>query len=232
MRKPFTVVEMLTVLVVMGLLLAASMPALTNLAKGGGVDAAERILGGQLRFAKSYALQRRTYVGLILVDEEVMGDDFDRNYRLVRLAELRKVPGYSEEASYEFKRWVSGFAWEELPPNVVVEIENGEMEIFEPSGLDASKRRESLEKGFDSLREGARPQALKGLIIKPSGKPVISGGVRLCDVKVTEGYWDGDTGELIYADGSTTGEDGNTLYLDINVNTGQIWTKYADGVFK
>ena len=59
-RDGFTLVEMLTVIVIIGIVLAMGIPAITNLMKSGGLGAASRGVSSTLNLARQYAITHRT----------------------------------------------------------------------------------------------------------------------------------------------------------------------------
>jgi len=61
----FTLIEMLTVLVIVGIILAIGIPAFTNLMKSGGLGAAARQVSNTLTLARQYAITRRTNVRVV-----------------------------------------------------------------------------------------------------------------------------------------------------------------------
>src|SRR5580700_6564072 len=61
----FTLVEMLTVLVIVAILIGLAIPAVTNLMKSGGVSAAAREVANTISLARQYAITQRTYARVV-----------------------------------------------------------------------------------------------------------------------------------------------------------------------
>src|SRR6266446_6683306 len=61
----FTLIEMLTVIVIIGIVVAMTIPAVTNLMKSGGVTAASREVGNTLGLARQLAITQRTYARVV-----------------------------------------------------------------------------------------------------------------------------------------------------------------------
>ena len=59
-RCGFTLIEMLTVLVIIAILIAVSIPAVTSLMKSGGLTAGVREVSNSLSLARQYAITKRT----------------------------------------------------------------------------------------------------------------------------------------------------------------------------
>jgi prepilin-type N-terminal cleavage/methylation domain-containing protein len=69
MTKPrtngFTLIEMLTVIVIIGIVVAMTIPAVTNLMKSGGVSAASREVANTLGLARQLAITQRTFARVV-----------------------------------------------------------------------------------------------------------------------------------------------------------------------
>ena len=61
----FTLLEMLTVIVIIGIILAIGIPAFTNLMKSGGLGAAARQVSNTLTLARQYAITQRANVRVV-----------------------------------------------------------------------------------------------------------------------------------------------------------------------
>ncbi|MBT3377762.1 MAG: hypothetical protein HOJ57_29150 [Lentisphaerae bacterium] len=109
---PFTLTEMLAVMVVMVLLMGAMGPAFNTLFTGTGVEAASRMVGAQLRLARQHAITQRVRVAVLLPSNQG-GDAFkDRRFSGMRACEV--------DASNVFVRWVENTKWIYLPAGGVV----------------------------------------------------------------------------------------------------------------
>jgi prepilin-type N-terminal cleavage/methylation domain-containing protein len=61
----FTLVELLTVLVIVAVLIGLAVPAVTNLMKSGGVSAASREVANTIGLARQYAITHRMYARVV-----------------------------------------------------------------------------------------------------------------------------------------------------------------------
>jgi prepilin-type N-terminal cleavage/methylation domain-containing protein len=61
----FTLIEMLTVIAIIGVILAVGIPAFTNMMKSGGLSAASRQIASTLTLARQYAITKRTNVRVV-----------------------------------------------------------------------------------------------------------------------------------------------------------------------
>jgi prepilin-type N-terminal cleavage/methylation domain-containing protein len=68
-KQRFTLVELMVVLIIVGVLIAALAPAFNRLMTGNAVGAAERMISGQLSLARAEAARRRCEVAIVIYDE-------------------------------------------------------------------------------------------------------------------------------------------------------------------
>lgn len=68
-KHRFTLVELMVVLIIIGILLAALAPAFNRLMTGNAVGAAERMISSQLSLARAEAARRRCEVAIVIYDE-------------------------------------------------------------------------------------------------------------------------------------------------------------------
>jgi len=66
-KHPFTLVELMVVLIIIGILMAALAPAFNRLMTGNAVGAAERMISGQLALARAEAARRRCDVAIVIL---------------------------------------------------------------------------------------------------------------------------------------------------------------------
>lgn len=128
-RTPFTLIEMLVVLVITGVLLAIAVPVFEKLTVGSGVDAGARLVGAQLRLTRQYAIANRKRVALLMprnyTTSPVGGHDNALMFSAVRACEVRR-----NGASEDFVAWIPGTDWLFLPTGSVI------AEADQDAGLD------------------------------------------------------------------------------------------------
>ena len=130
LRRHFTMVELMVVIVIVSIILAFSVPAFQKLAVGSGVDAAARMLSSQLSLARAEAISRRQYIAVIMPGADFEKDD-DNDENLYKYQSFRAaiVDNYnSSTKTATFVNWVEGTEWSFLPTGTVIVEADGDTE--------------------------------------------------------------------------------------------------------
>lgn len=121
-RRPFTMVELMVVIVIASIILAFAVPAFQKLAVGGGVDAAARMVSTQLSLARAEAISRRQYIAVIMpgadFNKDNANDESLYKYQSFRAAVVENYDSTTRTAT--FKNWVEGTEWTFLPTGTVI----------------------------------------------------------------------------------------------------------------
>jgi prepilin-type N-terminal cleavage/methylation domain-containing protein len=105
----FTLIEMLTVIVIVGIILAVGIPAFTNLMKSGGLSAASRQVANTLTMARQYAITKRTNVRVVFPYDGTTGT-----------SGTNLAPWYQSYAVLEYGATTNYLTkWEHLPLGTV-----------------------------------------------------------------------------------------------------------------
>ena len=202
----YTLIEILMVIVIMALLMAAGMPAFVDMMKGQGVESSARNLGQVLKLARSHAINNREYVAVLMPNAN-LNDKY--NFKSYRVALVNK--------DKSFKRWLSGENWIFTSTGVAI-INIGTSAPSYNSGetlTTASKSAYSAADDItavncDSINSSYNSVALKGIIFKPTGKATKRSIIYI-------GEATGTGTDLI----ATSGSEGN-LSISINEYTGRV----------
>lgn len=111
-RLPFTLIELLTVMLIVGILLAVTVPVVVKITSGSSVEAAARMVGSQLRLARQEAITRRKAIAVLFPSATAMGVPVEAKFQGFRAC-------YVDSAN-AWTGWVENTAWTYLPVGAVV----------------------------------------------------------------------------------------------------------------
>lgn len=127
--RAFTLVELLTVMVIMGVLLGIAIPAFEKLTVGTGVDAAARMVGAQMRLARDFAISHRQRVAIIMPQNLGALSGTGYAYTCFRPAIVSR-----SGSDYVFDRWVENTNWSFLPAGTSIMEADDDIGIADGGG--------------------------------------------------------------------------------------------------
>ena len=114
-NRPFTLVELLTVTIIMTVIVGVTVPAYNRLMTGNAVNYGNRIITSQLNMARTRACQKRRPVAVLFPDTTLDGDYNENLVDAVALRTFRCAYVKKEGADWVFQEWVEGSKWQHLP---------------------------------------------------------------------------------------------------------------------
>ena len=109
-RKFYTLVEIMTVIVIAAILFGIGIPAFTTMIQGSNMTVAIRQLSAKIQAARAYAVTNRCKVALLLMEN---GIKEDYCYSAYRVCEVDK--------DNKFLSWIEDENWKTLPKGVLRE---------------------------------------------------------------------------------------------------------------
>jgi len=123
-RKFYTLVEIMTVIVIAAILFGIGIPAFTTMIQGSNMTVAIRQLSAKISAARAYAVTNRCYVAVLLPDlvENSSGTKKDDCcYSVYRVCVLTKTG----TSTYTFQEWIEDENWKTLPAGIYRESVSG-----------------------------------------------------------------------------------------------------------
>ena len=106
----YTLVEIMTVIVIAAILLGIAIPAFTTMIQGNSMTVAIRQLSAKIQAARAYAIANRCRVAvLLLTNEDGIKDDF--RYSAYRVCVVN--------SSNAFQEWIEDENWKNLPRGIL-----------------------------------------------------------------------------------------------------------------
>jgi prepilin-type N-terminal cleavage/methylation domain-containing protein len=110
---PFTLIELLTVMLIVGILLAVTVPIIVKLSSGSSVDAGARMIGAQLRLARQEAITKRQPVAVLFPTVDSGADK-------VAYVGFRACFVTNDSGTWRFDKWVQNLPWTYVPANAYI----------------------------------------------------------------------------------------------------------------
>ena len=160
-RKFYTLVEIMTVIVIAAILFGIGIPAFTTMIQGSNMTVAIRQLSAKISAARAYAVTNRCKVALLLVEKDNESKiNPDYGYSAYRVCIVDKD---TENSPFPFQEWIEDEDWKVLPKGIF------RNEMASPAEVKIKKEDfKTLEDVLGTL-SGDDIQ-LKALIFLPSGQ--------------------------------------------------------------
>ena len=132
--RHFTLVEIMTVIVIAAILFAIGIPAFSTMIQGSNMTVAVRQLSAKIQAARAYAVTNRCKVAVLLFEKEGKKPNIDYCYSAYRVCIV-------DDNSNAFQEWIADEDWKILPKGIFRASFSGPIANPSPiavSGVDTS----------------------------------------------------------------------------------------------
>ena len=211
--RPFTLLELISVMGVIILLAAVAIPAYSSLFSGRKTTLAANQLNGAVMEARAHAVSAKVYTALVFVKD-------GKGYKSFRMAEVYHDPeadSDGETSPYEWRRWAPGTAFVLLPENTMIPDSQNDLGMTTASlDKDGDKGTEDAPKVTKLTNSGISGSSAPAIIFKPNGQLAGTGNKNMVVRFVEANRYDANKSQ--------------TPKLPLNINWLTCKTKFLDPV--
>jgi len=163
-KSSFSLIEILTVLVISSIIIGIALPSMNSLMKGQSVEQATSTLGSTFKALRSYAITHRKYVALIIpIDitgyETLPAEYLNKSFKPCVVT--------NNNGTYTFAYWISNEKWEFLPSSsAILDIDDNSQ--YDEGNFSAATDVSGVD--YSSVDSSKTSCTAKAIIIKPTGK--------------------------------------------------------------
>ena len=135
-RKFYTLVEIMTVIVIAAILFGIGIPAFTTMIQGSNMTVAIRQLSAKMQAARAYAVTNRCKVAVLLpevVENSESTKKDDCCYSAYRVCIVYKD---STDNKYKFQEWIEDENWKTLPKGVLRKTVTNTIPVYNIDATD------------------------------------------------------------------------------------------------
>ncbi len=239
-NRPFTLVELLTVTIIMTVIVGATVPAYNRIMTGNAVSYGNRMITSQLNMARTRACQKRRAVAVLFPDTDLAPYYSESLADPVALRTFRCAYVKKNGADWEFQEWVEGTQWQYLPKGaffpvasaVQAEVQDATHGML-PSAVvkgvyDGTKDpsvpgQEQSEQDKKELLFGGKHDFNLAIIFQPNGRPVVDAASPRVQVREGVVVENEDSASMVHKANVDNG-----LYARVNRYTGAVVTRELD----
>lgn len=188
-RNPFTLMELLIVMILTGLLIGVTMPSFSKISTGQKLTQAAAEISGQISIARAYALANHCYTAVIIPTIEELRDNLpgerdkkdtsllaDYYNTTCRIGVITK-----KDKEFFFVMWMPGSSWVRLPQGTIFDekepVKNSIKETLQGVYCGALRR------FYEGAKKERQPDsenvfdASQCIVIQPNGQLLTRSGV-------------------------------------------------------
>ena len=214
-RVPFTLIELLTVMVIAAILLAVTVPVIVKITSGSSVEAGARMVGAQLRLARQEAITKRKYVA-VLFPTVNSGTD------AVAWVGFRPCIVINDSGIWRFDKWVENVPWSYVPTGAVMAEADDDFTSGtppQPDLLDGTTTTVSPPNPVPTPNPFGFTGAVRAVVFRPAGR-LASGTQR--GVTLVEGAIVPGTSSFDPANPANVRNRSNWINIKVNQFTGRV----------
>lgn len=173
---PFTLIELLTVMLIVGVLLAVTVPVIVKITSGSSVEAASRMVGAQLRLARQEAITKRKTIAVLLPSGTAVGVPAEAKFQGFRACYV--------DSGDVWQAWVPNAAWAYVPVGAVIAEADDDNGIdWDPNATTPTAQPTDGTVTTVTGIDGDAAKVSRAIVFKASGR--LESGQR--SVSITEG---------------------------------------------
>ncbi len=181
-RNPFTLMELLIVMILTGLLIGVTMPSFSKISTGQKLTQAASEITGQISIARAYALANHCYTAVIIPTMDELRDNLpgERNEKDTSLladyynTTCRIGVITKKDKEFFFVMWMPGSSWVRLPQGTIFDeksaVKNSIKEPIQGVYCGAMRRFYEGAKKERQLDSGDVFDASQCIVIQPNGQ--------------------------------------------------------------
>ncbi len=227
-RRRFTLVEMMVVIVIIAIIMGVAIPSFVRLTAGSAVRGGTRLLAAQLRLTRQFAISQRRTVALLLPGDEVTGLPDDLCYVAMKAAIVESTASASV---FDFVEWVDGAQWLYVPRGAVIAEADDDVGIANGGSFTTTPNDNTFctvtglapddLQDLETTLSSSTGVSIRAIVFSPTGrvKGLSEADITVAQLLYTNGNWISRTPGTT---GTSTACTANQFNINVNVFTGRI----------